>query len=66
MIYIHIYIVFIILNMRIYKYIDMNDYFIHNILRREECKKIPRIDDYINVVLVLKILIEYDDTLAGE
>ena len=39
MIYIHIYIVFTILNMRIYKYIDMNDYFIHNnnkVLRREE------------------------------
>ena len=37
MIYIHIYIVFIILNMRIYKYIDMNDldYFYSLLLHHE-------------------------------
>ena len=54
MIYIHIYIVFIILNMRIYKYIDMNDYFIHNILRREEeCKKIHRRLYNINMIVYM-------------
>ena len=38
--------------MRIYKYIDMNDYFIHNILRREKSAR-RYIDDYINMIVYM-------------
>jgi hypothetical protein len=61
MIYIHIYIVFTILNMRIYKYIDMNDYFIHNNKRRRFMKK------YMMCIIIKNIITSTNMmTIAGE